>query len=59
VNNHISETTGMSPFFANYGLDPRCQVDLTSVGGQPQEVAAKEVVSRVKEITGKLQAELT
>jgi hypothetical protein len=23
VNNHISETTSISPFFANYGLNPR------------------------------------
>ena len=24
TNNHASETTGMSPFFANYGQDPLC-----------------------------------
>jgi hypothetical protein len=23
ANNHISETTGISPFFTNYGLNPR------------------------------------
>jgi len=28
TNNHASETTGLSPFFANYGMDPRIEWDL-------------------------------
>ena len=29
ANNQASESTGVSPFFANIGFDPRWQVDLT------------------------------
>jgi hypothetical protein len=29
TNNQASETTYISPFFANKGFDPRCQFDLT------------------------------
>ena len=34
TNNHASETTGMSPFFANYGEDPVWQFDLTMNPGK-------------------------
>jgi hypothetical protein len=28
ANNHVSETTGISPFFANYGLNPKIDFEL-------------------------------
>jgi hypothetical protein len=31
TNNHASETTGVSPFFGMYGMDPRSQFDLAPV----------------------------
>jgi hypothetical protein len=31
ANNQASETTGLSPFFANNGFDPHCQFDLSLV----------------------------
>jgi hypothetical protein len=29
ANNQACKTTGLSPFFANKGFDPRCQFDLS------------------------------
>ena len=37
TNNHASETTRMSPFFANYGQDPLWQFDLTANPGEAPE----------------------
>ena len=31
ANNQVSETIGMSPFFATYGQDPLWQFDLTAM----------------------------
>lgn len=58
-NNQASETTGMSPFFANYAQDPLWQFNLSEKWKQPEERQAAELASKFKEITEHLQAELT
>jgi len=64
-NNQASETTGMSPFLANYRQDPLWQFDLGQATGRNEQSAvtsetrqALELASRFKEITEHLQAEL-
>jgi len=56
-NNHASETTGMSPFFANYGQDPLWQFDIRATR-QPEERQAMDLASKFQEITEHLQAEI-
>ena len=56
-NNQASETTGMSPFFANYGQDPLWQFDIRATR-QPEERQATELASKFREITEHLQAEI-
>ena len=57
-SNHASESTGMSPFFANYGQDLLWQFDLMKTRNQPEEQTANQLAERFKEITEHLQAEL-
>jgi len=56
-NNQASETTGMSPFFANYGQDPLWQFDIRATR-QPEECQVTELASKFREITEHLQAEI-
>ena len=59
TNNHASETTGMSPFFANYGQDPLWQCDLTANPGEAlEERDARQTATKMKEIAEHLQAEI-
>ena len=51
----------MSPFFANYGNDPLWQFDLTANRGPnegQEERDARQVATKMKEITEHLQAEI-
>ena len=58
-NNVASETTGMSPFFANYGYDPLWNFDFTSTAkNNPKAASAKDLALKFKEITEHLQAEM-
>src|SRR5690606_26027912 len=58
-NNQASETTGVSPFFANYGYDPTWQFELIAANPRvPEERDAQELAKRFKEITEHLQAEM-
>jgi hypothetical protein len=54
-NNHDSETTGISPFFANYGFHPR-------MGFEPpenlQDTPAANFTSRLSEIHDRLREEM-
>ena len=59
TNNHASETTGMSPFFANYRHDPLWQFDLTMSPDEAQEEwDARQAATKMKEIVEHLQAEI-
>jgi transposase InsO family protein len=59
-NNQASESTGISPFFANYRYDPLWQFEFSTPGSPtpPEEVAAQQLVSKFKEITEHLQVEM-
>jgi hypothetical protein len=37
VNNHISKTTGLLPFFANYGIYPKIDFELDIQVDNPKE----------------------
>ena len=59
TNNHASETTGVSPFFALYGYDPKWFCDTSPAA--PNDVddqRAQAVASKMEEIHGHLQAEM-
>jgi hypothetical protein len=57
-NNHASETTGISPIFANYGQDPLWQFDLSQQATGLEERGARDLAGKFKEITEHLQAEI-
>jgi len=42
-NNQVSETTTVSPFFANLGYDPRCDFELDIHTDNPEEQQAQTV----------------
>ena len=59
ANNQASETTGMSPFFANHGQDPLWQFDFEKDGNDSaNERNAWDLCVKFKEITEHLQAEI-
>lgn len=61
ANNQASETTGLSPFFANYGYDPRWTVDLTDTAGPPHAKLTRDVqahANTLKEISDHLRLEI-
>jgi hypothetical protein len=58
-NNHDSETTGISPFFADTGFHPRMGFEPpVARGGQPT-VEANEFATHMQEIVGHCQEEMT
>jgi len=57
-NNQASETTGISPFFANYGHDPLWQFDFSQQATGLEERGARDLAGKFKEITEHLQAEI-
>ena len=58
-NNHTSETTAVSPFFANLGYDPRWQFDLSAAAPrQPDDQRARSAVQALSEIHDHLRAEM-
>lgn len=61
ANNHASESTGVSPFFANYGYDPRWQYDPVQPADAPPPPAARaaaKIAQDLKEIHDHLRTEL-
>jgi len=60
-NNHASETTGASPFFANYGYDPTWTIAPSVDGNQTSPVLSSEPTEFAKqlaEITKHLRTEM-
>jgi transposase InsO family protein len=58
-NNHTSETTAVSPFFANLGYDPRWQFDLTATAPhEPDDKGARSAVQALSEIHDHLRTEM-
>src|SRR5690606_33677306 len=60
-NNHASESTGISPFFANYGFDPIWHFDpihAPRTGPFQDQYNASEISKHIKEITDHLRLEM-
>ena len=47
VNNAVSETTQFSPFFANFGRDPRMNFDLDRPVENPEQARAHEAAANL------------
>ena len=59
ANNHASETTGVSPFFALYGFDPKWFCDTSPADrNDVDDQRAQAVASKMEEIHRHLQAEI-
>jgi hypothetical protein len=59
ANNQASETTAVSPFFANLGYDPRWQFDLTAAAPQePDDQRARSTIEALSEIHDHLRSEM-
>jgi hypothetical protein len=58
ANNHVSETTTLSPFFGIYGRHPKCSCDLDIRTDNPQEIDAQLVAQRLNHIHDVLRSEM-
>ena len=61
ANNQDSETTELSPFFANYGFNPRWQDSPTTPQTIPQDIetrSGQSLAESIAEITDHLQVEI-
>ena len=57
-NNHISETTAVSPFFANLGYDPHWQFDLSASLPNPEDQQVGSAAKALSEIHDHLRTEM-
>jgi hypothetical protein len=58
-NNAQHASTLISPFFANYGINPRCSLQVSSPADPAQNPAAEELVERIKTIHQQLRENIT
>jgi RNase H-like domain found in reverse transcriptase/Reverse transcriptase (RNA-dependent DNA polymerase)/Integrase zinc binding domain/Chromo (CHRromatin Organisation MOdifier) domain len=58
-NNAQHASTQMSPFFANYGFNPRFSLQVLGPTDQPQNPAAEELIARFKAIYQQVKENLT
>jgi hypothetical protein len=59
ANNQASETTGVSPVFGMYGLDPRSQFDLSpATANDPDDQRARATATTLAEIHDHLRTEM-
>jgi hypothetical protein len=58
-NNHVSETTGISPFFAQYGLNAKINFDLDMQVDNPQECPAHTLAYHVSKIHDIIKSEMS
>lgn len=60
ANLHVSETTGVSPFFANYGFHPRLGFEpVLPADARPATRDAKAFAQKMQDITDFLRTEMT
>jgi hypothetical protein len=50
ANNHVSETTGLSPYFANYGMHPKLDLEPDLRVDNPEEGQAQSLTRLLAEI---------
>jgi hypothetical protein len=58
-NNAQHASTLMSPFFANYGFNPRCSLQVSGPTDPAQNPAAEDLIARIKTIHQQLNENLT
>ena len=59
ANNAVSETTQFTPFFANFGRDPRMNFDLDRPIENPEQARAHEAAANLQKIHALVKAEMT
>jgi transposase InsO family protein len=57
-NNQVSESTTLSPFFANLGFHPRCDFELDIRTDNPEERQVQTAVERIQHIHDVARAEI-
>jgi hypothetical protein len=58
ANNHVSETTGLSPFFVNYGMHPKLDFEPDLRVDNPEEGQAQSLTRLLAEIHDFAKAEM-
>jgi hypothetical protein len=58
ANNHISKTTGLSPFFANYGMHPKLDFKPDLWIDNPEEGQAQSLTHLLAEIYNFMKAKM-
>jgi hypothetical protein len=58
ANNHVSETTGISPFFANYGLNPKMDFEPDIRVDNPKEDQAHTLADHLSELHDLIKSEM-
>ena len=59
TNNAVSVTTQLSPFFANFGRDPRMNFDLDQPIENPEQARAHEAAANLQNIHALVKAKMT
>jgi hypothetical protein len=59
ANNHVSETTRFSPFFANYGLNPKIDFEPDLRVDNPEENKAHTLADHLSEIHDLIKSEMS
>jgi hypothetical protein len=59
ANNHVSETTGILPFFANYGLNPKIEFEPDVRVDNPEENEAHILANHLSEIHDLIKSEMS
>jgi hypothetical protein len=58
ANNHILETTSISPFFTNYGLTPKIDFEPDNKVENPKEDQARTLANRLSEIHDLIKSQI-
>jgi hypothetical protein len=59
ANNHILKTTGISPFLANYGLNPKIDLEPDIRVDNPEEDQARTLADRLSKIHDHIKSEMS
>jgi hypothetical protein len=59
ANNHVSETTSLSPFFANYGMHPKIDFEQDIRVDNPEEEEAHSLADHLAGIHDIIKSEMT